>query len=137
MNVVKVGVGLYIINEKNELLLGLRKSPHGSGTWCPPGGHLEFGENFEEAAIREAKEETDLDVKVEDVKVISCTNDLYKETNKHYITIQMLAKKFSGKVKISEPNKWERWEWFSKKDMPENLFLSTYNFLKEVDIFTK
>ena len=52
---VKVGVGLYILNSNHQLLLGLRKSIHGNGTWCPPGGHLEYGESFEQAAVREAK----------------------------------------------------------------------------------
>ena len=42
-NTFKVGVGLYIVNEKRQLLLGLRKSAHGCGTWGPPGGQLEFG----------------------------------------------------------------------------------------------
>ncbi len=38
--IVKVGVGVLIYNNKDEILLGLRKSKHGEGTWCPPGGHL-------------------------------------------------------------------------------------------------
>ena len=33
--VIKVGVGLYIFNSKNQVLLGLRKSQHANGTWCP------------------------------------------------------------------------------------------------------
>ncbi len=53
--IVKVGLGLYIFNERHQVLLGLRKSAHGNGTWCPPGGHMEYGENFEEGATREAK----------------------------------------------------------------------------------
>ncbi len=29
---IKVGVGVYIVNAKGQLLLGLRKSPYGCGT---------------------------------------------------------------------------------------------------------
>lgn len=130
MNQVRVGVGLYIINEKNELLLGLRKSPHGSGTWCPPGGHLEFGESFEQAGVREAREETDLVVDIKDVQILGCTNDIYQKTDKHYITIQMITRKFSGEIKITEPEKWQIWQWFALSDLPTNLFLSAHNFLK-------
>ena len=64
---VKVGLGLYIFNEKHQILLGLRKSAHGNGTWCPPGGHMEYGESFEEGAVREAKEETGLIIAPKDV----------------------------------------------------------------------
>lgn len=33
---VKVGVGLYILNNRNQLLLGLRRGAHGAGTWSLP-----------------------------------------------------------------------------------------------------
>ena len=66
--IVRVGVGLYIFNEKNQVLLGLRTGSHDAHTWCPPGGHMEYGETFEQTAVREAKEETNLDVLDEDVK---------------------------------------------------------------------
>jgi hypothetical protein len=55
---IKVGVGVLIFNDKKQLLPGLRKSAHGNGTWCPPGGHLEYGESFEAAGVRETREET-------------------------------------------------------------------------------
>ena len=48
--------------KEEHLLLGQRNMTHGSQTWGPPGGHLEFGESFEECAIREVKEETGLTV---------------------------------------------------------------------------
>lgn len=32
------------------------------GTWALPGGHLEIGESVQETAVREIKEETDLDL---------------------------------------------------------------------------
>ena len=59
-NIVRVGVGIYIFNQEHQVLLGQRKSVHGFGCWCSPGGHLEFGETTEQAAIREVKEETGL-----------------------------------------------------------------------------
>lgn len=130
-NIIKVGVGLYILNEKNELLLGLRKSKHGTGTWSPSGGGLEFGEEFEEAAIRETKEETNLDIKKEDITIVKATNDLHKSENKHVITIHMVTKKYSGDFKIMEPDKFESWKWFPLDKVPENLFLPVKKFLEE------
>ena len=53
----KVGIGVLVFNDLNQLLLGRRTSAHGEGEFGPPGGHLEFGESFEDCAIREVKEE--------------------------------------------------------------------------------
>ncbi len=47
----RVDFGVLIQNDKKEVLLGLRKGSHGSGEWCFPGGHLEFGETIMEGAI--------------------------------------------------------------------------------------
>lgn len=134
-NIVRVGVGLYILNEKKQVLLGLRKSKHGEGTWSAPGGHLEFGESFEEAAARETKEETGLNIDKKDIKIIGTTNDFYKESNKHYITIHMMSNEYFGDIKITEQGKWEKWEWFELDKLPENMFLSSAKFLKEKTLF--
>jgi nucleoside triphosphatase len=53
-------VGVFIFNPSNELLL--LKSHKWPGKYVIPGGHVELGERIEEAAVREAKEETGLDI---------------------------------------------------------------------------
>jgi nucleoside triphosphatase len=53
-------VGVFIFNPSGELLL--LKSHKWPGRYVVPGGHVELGERIEEAAVREAKEETGLDV---------------------------------------------------------------------------
>lgn len=129
-NIIKVGVGLYLLNNKRQLLLGLRKSPHGNGTWCPPGGHLEYGESFAEAAIRETREETGLDIKLQDVKVCGVTNDFFQESGKHYVTIHLRADTYTGEPILCEPEKCAEWQWFDLQSLPENIFLPASNFLK-------
>ena len=52
----KVGIGV-IIQKDGKLLMGQRRGAHGADTWCPPGGHLEFGETWESCARRETREE--------------------------------------------------------------------------------
>ena len=49
--IIEVGGGIVLIERKNP--------PHG---WALPGGFVDYGESLESAAVREAKEETSLDV---------------------------------------------------------------------------
>lgn len=51
---------IYIVFE-NKVLLHKHKK---LGIWLPPGGHIELDEDPNEAAIREAKEETGLDIEL-------------------------------------------------------------------------
>ena len=129
--IVRVGVGLYIFNDKNQLLLGLRKSAHDNGTWCPPGGHMEFGETNEETAVREAKEETGLIISPEDVFFKGITNDFYPQEGKHYITLHLFCRRYEGEPKVMEPDKCEKWQWFDMDNLPENMMLPLKNFLAQ------
>lgn len=54
-----------IIQKGNRYLLIQERQPHVYGLWNLPGGHVDEGETLEAAAIREAKEETGFEVKVE------------------------------------------------------------------------
>lgn len=58
----KVGIGV-IVRKEGKVLLGKRKNSHGAGSWAFPGGHLEYGESWEECARREVKEETGIAIK--------------------------------------------------------------------------
>ncbi len=132
--IVKIGIGVMIYNHKNEVLLGLRKSKHGNGTWCPPGGHLEYGESFEDTAIRETAEETGLILDEKNLNVCGVTNDFFKESGKHYITVMMKASNFAGNPTIKEPDKCAKWKWFAKDQLPDDLFLPLSNFLNKYSL---
>jgi ADP-ribose pyrophosphatase YjhB (NUDIX family) len=56
---------VYVIKD-NKVLFGVRSIPPGVGKLNTPGGIMELHESFEEAAVREAKEETGLDVRLLD-----------------------------------------------------------------------
>jgi 8-oxo-dGTP diphosphatase len=119
-----------------KFLLGKRLGSHGHGTYALPGGHLEFGETFEECALREVKEETDLDI--ERVEFLTSTNDIMEDEGgvgdgkeaskrKHYVTIFMTATIKGGggegnggklpEVKLMEPEKCAGWEWIGWEDL--------------------
>lgn len=122
MRIPRVGVGTLIYNSLNQILLGERVASHGKNSFGPPGGHLEFGETFEECATREAKEETDLDI---DTPVfVGLTNDIFTEENKHYISIFMKASYSETQQIINlEPHKIISWNWYYQDQLPSNLFL--------------
>jgi len=128
---IRIGVGVLIYNPEGKILLGLRKSQHGNGTWCPPGGHLEYGESFEVAAAREALEETGMVLDKNDITVCGVTNDLFEESGKHYVTVIMKTSKFKGTPTVAEPDKCAEWRWFAKDNLPDNLFLPIRNFLNK------
>jgi 8-oxo-dGTP diphosphatase len=98
-NVPRVGLGIIIVNDKGEILVGKRKGGHAQ-KYSIPGGHLDLGETFEAGAIREVKEETNLDI--ERPKVIAVSNNLetFRSEGKHYISVFLLAESFSGDLKL-------------------------------------
>jgi 8-oxo-dGTP diphosphatase len=124
----KVGVGV-LIHKEGKFLFGFRMSAHGSGTWCPPGGHLEAGESFKECARREVLEETG--VEIHNIRVGTVTNDIFEEDGKHYITVNMLADWKSGEPRTMEPGKLEDFTWFSWDNLPEDIFLTVQNMKKQ------
>lgn len=124
----KVGFGVYII-KGGKVLLGKRKNAHGDGSWCAPGGHLEFNETLKEGAEREVMEEAG--IKIKNLIKGTYTNDVFEKEGKHYITLHLLCEFDSGDVKVMEPEKCERWDWFEWDNLPEPLFLPLQNSLKE------
>ena len=61
-----VGVGVVVV-EDGAILLVQRGSDPGRGLWAVPGGKVRRGEPMKEAARREVREETGLDVEIGDV----------------------------------------------------------------------
>lgn len=62
-----VGVGALVLNNRNQILVVSEKHALIKGSWKLPGGYVEPGENFVEAAIREVHEETNIRTKFESV----------------------------------------------------------------------
>ena len=58
------GVRVVITNEEKNKILMVRQHHEDRDIWMVPGGGIEEGENSIEAAVREAKEETGLDIEV-------------------------------------------------------------------------
>lgn len=73
------GPGIVLIERKNP--------PYG---WALPGGFVDYGESLEKAAVREAKEETSLDIEL--LKQLHTYSDPGRDPRFHTITTVYLAK---------------------------------------------
>ena len=128
---IRVGIGVLIL-QNGRLLLGhrVRNAADTGGiyepdSWCLPGGKQEYGETILEDAVRETKEETNLDIK--DLQVYCAVDDL--QPGKHYVTIQVIARACSGTLCVMEPEKQDEWKWFSVDQLPKNIYTPSKKFI--------
>lgn len=122
----KVGIGV-IVKKNNEILLLKRQNSHGHGTWSCPGGHIEFGENFEQCAKRECFEETGIEITNVVFKTI--TNDIFEKEGKHYVTLWMEADYLKGEASVNAPDELTEVAWYKWENLPVNLFLPMINLI--------
>ncbi|KAJ5105237.1 NUDIX hydrolase [Penicillium alfredii] len=140
----RVGIGVFVCNEEGEFVLGKRQGSMGAGTWAIPGGHLEFGESFENCAVREVLEETGLEIR--ELRFLTATNSVMEKEDKHYVTIFMRAvvSEAGAQPQIVEPEKCSAWEWVSwdefqdyvakQMNSPESEFQGRKMFLPLVNL---
>lgn len=68
------------------VLIERKHPPHG---WALPGGFVDVGERLEAAAIREAREETSLDVQL--VALLGCYSDPQRDSRGHTVSAVYVA----------------------------------------------
>ena len=56
---------------------------------------------------------------------------LKRQPDRHYITLHIIAKKHRGELKVMEPTKEDRWEWFDLDKLPQNLYSPSKKFIEE------
>lgn len=93
-----VGVGAIIIEDARVLLVK-RGHPPLLGEWSIPGGVLEVGEMLRDAAIREAREETGIEVAPGEL--LGVFDRVIRENGRvryHYVLIDFLCRRISGEA---------------------------------------
>ena len=98
-DVPRVAVGVVILLN-GKLLLVKRGQEPAKGLWTVPGGLVDVGEKVRDAAVREAKEELGLDIKIDrllDV-VDYIERDKKGDIRYHYVIADFLAFAVSGKL---------------------------------------
>lgn len=126
MDQPRVGVGI-VVRRNGEILLVRRKNVHGDGSWSLPGGHLDPGEALEECAVREAREETG--VEVGSVRFLAITNDVFEKEARHYLTVWMEGDYLSGTETVAEEYEVSEVGWYPVDSLPDELFLPLQNLI--------
>ena len=81
---------IFIYNDELNFILIKRKNEPFKDCWALPGGFVEYGETVENAAIREAKEETSIDVELESLVNVYSKPD--RDPRGHTVTVVYTAK---------------------------------------------
>ena len=116
---IGVGATTLVFNNKNELLLNLRSD---TNTWGIPGGSKELNETLEQCAIRELKEETNINVNdLELITVLSGKEYYFKYPNEDELDCVIALYKVSnyeGELNINDGES-KKLKFFSLDNLPE------------------
>lgn len=116
------GAAAIIVNENGQILLQSRAD---RDKWGLPGGCQELGERFEDTIIREVKEETNLNVKEEDLELINIISGSSRRNDypNGDVVINNTAlysiKKYSGDLKWDTESK--EMKFYDIDNLPENI----------------
>lgn len=101
-----------VIQKDNKYLLVQEKQPKAYGLWNLPAGHVDNGETFEEAAMREALEETGFKVKLE--RKLETVHPAVNRPVLHAYQARIL----SGDIKF-DPKELIAVQWFTLEEVEE------------------
>ena len=117
---------LALINEKNEVLISLRKNKKEyNGYWEYPGGKIESGETLEQGLVREIGEE--LNIAITNNCIAPLTFAVDEEEMNETILFLYVCRKWDGPIKslIDQKIEWVKPINLAQYQMPHsNLFLN-------------
>ena len=106
-------------NEKTQVLLIKRGSEPCKDMWALPGGFMNIDESAEEAAIRELKEETGIDVK--EVTQVGAYSKVDRDPRERVITIAFYTV-IDNPVRAVGQDDAKQAEWFTLDNLPTLAF---------------
>jgi ADP-ribose pyrophosphatase YjhB (NUDIX family) len=111
------------IETKGIVLIKRKTFPYG---WAIPGGFVDYGESLEEAAVREAKEETNLNVKL--IRQFHTYSDPKRDKRHHSISTAYIAK---GKGKPQAKDDAIEIGIFNESDLPVEIVFDHRSILSD------
>ncbi|MCK5123003.1 MAG: NUDIX domain-containing protein [Candidatus Pacebacteria bacterium] len=132
----KIIPAVYLVLKKDgKILLSHRcNTGYEDGNYILVSGHLEGDESFRQAMAREAKEEANLVLEPDNLKV-SHIMHRKKEPggDSERIDIFLTVKKWKGEPKNMELDKCDDLGWFSMDNLPENIVPYVKYVLKQIE----
>jgi len=119
----EIAVNVAVLQD-NKILLTQRNDFE---TWILPGGGVELGESIAQAAIRETKEETGLDVEL--IRLVGIYSRLGNFLGGHIVLFA--ANVIGGEIKC-QPSETISVEWFSFDQIPSPLSLGHQRRIQDV-----
>ena len=113
--IIEINEGVVLIKRKNP--------PEG---WALPGGFVDYGESLENAAIREAKEETGLDIRI--IRQFHTYSDPSRDPRHHTISTVFIAKANGLPVAGDDA---ANAKIFNKFNLPEKIAFDHRNILED------
>lgn len=89
---------IIITDDKKILLVSHRKGNR--SYWVLPGGRLEYGETFQECAVRELKEETGLDIECDELVFLS--ESIAPDRSRHIVNIYIKGHVTGGEMRLGD-----------------------------------
>jgi 8-oxo-dGTP diphosphatase len=109
--------------ENGVVLISRENPPYG---WAIPGGFVDYGETLEEAAVREAREETSLDVEI--VRQFHTYSDPRRDPRQHTISTVFIARASGIPVAADDA---EKAEVFALSDIPADMAFDHASILED------
>lgn len=124
-DVIGVGVGAMVFNERGEVFLSQRgpKAKNERGTWEFPGGGVDYGEKLVDAIRREFLEEYGMVIEV--TELLGVDDHILPDEGQHWVSPTYLARHISGEPQIMEPGKCSAIGWFTLDNLPAPLSVIT------------
>ena len=107
-----LGVGLIVFDEHRERVLLIRRgTPPAEGQWSVPGGLVDTGETLHQACVREAREETGLEVAPQSVvKIVErLIRDEAGGLEYHFVIVDLLARVVGGSLQAGSDARQVSW----------------------------